>query len=76
MVQLMKTDVATKEVLGWKGLHVFHYPMSSCSQKLRIFLNLKGLEWHSHTIDLANNATPCSVLPRNQSARIGANDRR
>ncbi len=55
MVQLMETDVDTKEVLGWKGLHVFHYPMSSCLQKLRIFLNLKGLEWHSHPIDLVNN---------------------
>ena len=55
MVQLMETDVDTKEVLGWKGLHVFHYSMSSCSQKLRIFLNLKGLEWHSHPVDLVNN---------------------
>ena len=28
---------------------------SSCSQKVRIFLNLKGIDWESHTIDLLAN---------------------
>ncbi len=28
---------------------------SSCSQKLRIFLNLKGIKWESHIIDLFTN---------------------
>jgi glutathione S-transferase len=28
---------------------------SSCSQKLRIFLNLKGIPWESHPIDLPSN---------------------
>jgi glutathione S-transferase len=28
---------------------------SSCSQKLRIFLNLKGIPWESHPIDLVKN---------------------
>jgi glutathione S-transferase len=52
MVQLADTDIATREVLTWKGVHVFHHPLSSCSQKLRIFLNLKGIEWQSHVVDL------------------------
>jgi ganglioside-induced differentiation-associated protein 1 len=52
MVQLVDTDIRTREVLGWKGLHVFHFMGSSCSQKLRIFLNLKGIEWQSHLVDL------------------------
>ena len=55
MVQLVESDIRTREVLSWKGLHVFHFPLSSCSQKLRIFLNLKGVKWESHIIDLFTN---------------------
>jgi glutathione S-transferase len=52
MVQLADADITTREVLSWEGIHVFHHPISSCSQKLRIFLNLKGIEWQSHVVDL------------------------
>ena len=52
---LADQDIQTREVLKWKGLHVFHFPFSSCSQKLRIFLNLKGAEWVPHPIDLMAN---------------------
>src|SRR4029079_3007974 len=52
MVQLVDSDIKTREVLGWKGVHVLHFAGSSCSQKLRIFLNLKGIAWESHPIDL------------------------
>jgi ganglioside-induced differentiation-associated protein 1 len=52
MVQLVDTDIKTREVLGWNGVHVFHFMGSSCSQKLRIFLNLKGITWESHSVDL------------------------
>jgi glutathione S-transferase len=55
MVQLIDADIRTREVLDWKGLHVFHHPVSSCSQKLRIFLNMKGVPWHSHPVDLFGN---------------------
>ncbi len=55
MVQLVDGDIKTREVLGWKGLHVLHFMGSSCSQKLRIFLNLKGIPWQSHPIDLPGN---------------------
>ena len=47
MVQLVDGDIRTREVLGWKGVHVLHFMELSCSQKLRIFLNLKGIEWES-----------------------------
>ncbi|GAB5489739.1 MAG: hypothetical protein Pars2KO_33090 [Parasphingorhabdus sp.] len=53
MVMLLDKDVQTKEVLEWKGLHLFHFQGSTCSQKTRIFLRLKGIEWTSHHIDLA-----------------------
>lgn len=52
MVQLLDADVRTREVVSWRGIHVFHDPGSSCSQKLRIFLNLKGIDWVSHPIDV------------------------
>jgi len=55
MVQLVDSDIRTREVLGWKGVHVLHYSGSSCSQKLRIFLNLKGIDWTSHLVDLHSN---------------------
>jgi glutathione S-transferase len=55
MVQLLDSDIKTREVLGWKGVHVLHFMGSSCSQKLRIFLNLKGIKWESHIIDLFTN---------------------
>lgn len=55
MVQLVDADIKTREVLGWKGVHVFHFFLSSCSQKLRIFLNLKGIDWQPHPIDLSKS---------------------
>lgn len=42
-------------MLDWKGVHVLHYAGSSCSQKLPIFLNLKGIPWESNPIDLHGN---------------------
>ncbi|MEM9724315.1 MAG: glutathione S-transferase N-terminal domain-containing protein [Pseudomonadota bacterium] len=53
MVKLSDDDVQTKEVLDWRGLNLFHFSHSTCSQKLRIFLKLKGLDWTSHHLDLA-----------------------
>ncbi|MEM7100100.1 MAG: glutathione S-transferase family protein [Pseudomonadota bacterium] len=53
MVQLLDTDIKTKEVLDWKGVHLLHFQHSSCSQKTRIFLNLKGIDWTSHHVNLA-----------------------
>jgi glutathione S-transferase len=55
MVQLVDGDIKTREVLGWRGVHVLHYMGSSCSQKLRVFLNLKGIDWQSHLVDLRAN---------------------
>jgi glutathione S-transferase len=52
LVQLVDSDIQTREVLDWKGVHVLHFRGSSCSQKLRIFLNLKKIPWQPHPIDL------------------------
>ena len=55
MVQLVDGDIKTREVLDWRGVHVLHASGSSCSQKLRVFLNLKGIPWESHLVDLQSN---------------------
>jgi glutathione S-transferase len=52
MVKLFEEDIKTPEVLAWKGVHLFHFSGSSCSQKTRIVLNLKGIDWVSHPINL------------------------
>lgn len=53
MVTLTPADVLTKEVLDWTGLHLLHFMGSSCSQKTRIFLGIKGIDWTSHHVDLS-----------------------
>jgi len=53
MMQLIDSDITSREVLNWTGLHIFHGWTSSCSQKLRIFLNLKGIDWQGHELNLA-----------------------
>ncbi len=53
MVQIPLNEIRTKEILDWKGLHLLHFRGSSCSQKIRIYLNLKNIDWTSHIINLA-----------------------
>lgn len=55
MVKLADSDILTRDVLAWRGVHILHYTMSSCSQKLRIYLDLKGIEWTPHPVDLSAN---------------------
>lgn len=43
------------DVPGMKGLQLFHYVMSNCSQRVRLALEEKGLEWTSHHVDLPAN---------------------
>ena len=51
-MQLDPSDIKTKEVFNWSGYHLLHFYGSACSQKLRIFLSLKKIEWKSHQINL------------------------
>ena len=43
------------DIPGMKGLHLFHFVMSNCSQRVRLGLEEKGLEWTSHHLNLAAN---------------------
>ena len=54
-MQLAPEQVTTEEVKHWKGLHLLHFAQSSCSQKVRILLREKQLEWTSHPVDLTRN---------------------
>ena len=54
-MKLNNNDIRTKEVLDWKGLHLLHFQTSACSQKTRIFLNLKNISWKSKSINLIFN---------------------
>ncbi|MEM1112768.1 MAG: glutathione S-transferase family protein [Pseudomonadota bacterium] len=53
MVMLQRSDIQTEEVLSWQGLHLLHFIGSSCSQKTRIFLKLKGIPCELHHVNLA-----------------------
>lgn len=55
MVRLAESDIQTREVLSWRDAHLFHYAMSSCSQKTRIALNLKRAQWQGHIVDLSRH---------------------
>jgi glutathione S-transferase len=37
------------------GLHLFHFDFSNCSQRVRICLIEKGVEWNSHPVNLLLN---------------------
>ncbi|MBT7955146.1 MAG: glutathione S-transferase family protein [Rhodospirillaceae bacterium] len=53
-------DTLNEEVKSFTGLHLYHFWLSSCSQRVRIVMAEKGLEWVSHEIDLEKqeHATP------------------
>ncbi len=43
------------DVPQMKGLHLFHFVMSNCSQRVRIALEEKGVPWTSHHLNLPAN---------------------
>ena len=67
-MKMDKKYITTREVLDLRGIHLFHYPMSSCSQKTRIILGIKRVDWAAHFIDLSkaenNSARFLGINPR------------
>jgi glutathione S-transferase len=43
------------EVKALRGLHLYHFFLSNCSQRVRMVLEEKGLEWTSHHVNLPAN---------------------
>ena len=52
-MKLLSSDIKTKEILDWKGVHLLNYQLSACSMKTRIYLNLKKIPFTSHQINLS-----------------------
>lgn len=48
-------QVTTEDVKSWKGIHLLHFQGSSCSQKVRILLREREIEFMAHEIDLATD---------------------
>jgi glutathione S-transferase len=46
-----------QEVLGLKGLHLYHGDISNCSMRVRMALEEKRVSWVSHHLDLKKNET-------------------
>ena len=51
-MQLDDKDIRTREVTQWQGLHLLHYDLSSCSQKVRILIGELGIDYVSHPVNL------------------------
>lgn len=48
-----KDRITTTEVFQWQGIHLLHNQLSSCSQKIRVLLKAKSIDYVSHPINLA-----------------------
>lgn len=51
-MKISADQVQTEEVLTWQGIHLLNFSQSSCSQKVRILLSEKGVDYNSREIDL------------------------
>jgi len=43
-----------KDVLDFKGLHLYHAGISNCAMRVRVTLEEKNLPWTSHHLDILN----------------------
>jgi glutathione S-transferase len=48
-------DSQSAEVRDLRGLHLYHFVLSNCSQRVRLALEEKELEWTSHHMNLGQN---------------------
>jgi glutathione S-transferase len=48
-------NTSSAEARNLKGLHLYHFSMSNCSQKARLCLEEKELQWTSHPVDQVHN---------------------
>lgn len=46
-------ETSNQEVKAFKGLHLYHFWLSSCSQRVRMVLAEKDLEWVDHVVDIS-----------------------
>lgn len=53
MPVLESDGVVTKEVLQWKGFHLFYADFSMCSRKVMLVCALKGINFTPHKLELS-----------------------
>ena len=53
-----------QEARALEGLHLYHYGLSNCSQKVRMVLAEKGLGWTNHHVDLSKGEHLMDVYRR------------
>jgi len=53
-------ETRREDIRALKGVHLFHFATSNCSQRVRFVLEEKGVGWVSHHVNLikCENATP------------------
>ena len=48
-------ETRREDIRKLEGVHVFHFPMSNCSQRVRMTATEKGIAWTSHIVDLTRD---------------------
>jgi len=46
-------ETQNSEVSAYRGIHLYHFWLSSCSQRVRIVLAEKNLDWVDHVVDIS-----------------------
>ncbi len=59
------TETSNQSITSLKGVHLYHFGMSSCSQRVRFALEEKGVGWERHPAIFLR--TPTSLAAHNQS---------
>ena len=56
-------ETTREDIKALKGVHLFHFATSNCSQRVRLVLEEKGVNWNSHHVDLVKceNADPAFI---------------
>lgn len=53
---MAEIETTRPDIRALRGVHLYHFGMSNCSQRVRLALEEKGVNWASHEIDLRKNA--------------------
>jgi glutathione S-transferase len=50
---MAEIETRRRDIAALKGVHLFHFALSNCSQRVRFALAEKGASWTSHPVDLS-----------------------
>lgn len=52
---MAEIETRRADIRALRGVHLFHFEMSNCSQRVRLALEEKGVKWASHSVNLTKN---------------------